>query len=61
MIVFCVLYAKYLGCLPFGLQSCFREGIKGFKLRRCSKLNSTHPGELWQPQFVHCGSYKFEG
>ena len=30
------------------------EGIKGLILWRCGKQNSTHPGELRQPQIVHC-------
>ena len=37
-------------------KSAFQwEGIKGLILRHCGKLNSTHPGELQQPQIVHCG------
>ena len=33
-----------------------RDGIKGLILRHFSKLKSTHPGKLRQPQIMHCGS-----
>ena len=40
--------------------SALWDGLKGLKLQRCGKLNSTHVGKLWQPQqallLVYCGS-----
>ena len=33
---------------PKSCSSTFWDGIKGLQLRRCGKLNSTHPGKLWR-------------